>query len=96
MLFANDIVLFSTNRDEVERKAENWRKSLEDIKLKINRKKTEYMKFCKEKGMEVRLQEEILKRGREKEEYPRRGENYIGKRIMEMRVEEVRVRRRPK
>ena len=62
MLFADDIVLCSTSKEEVERKAENWRRALEDRGLKISRKKTEYLRFCEEGDEEVRLQGEILKR----------------------------------
>ena len=62
MLFADDIVLCSTSKAEVERKTENWRKALEDRGLKISRKKTEYLRFCEGGDGEVRLQGEILKR----------------------------------
>lgn len=37
------------------------KKALEDRGLKINRKKTEYIKFYNKRGIEVRLQDEILK-----------------------------------
>ena len=62
MLFADDIALCSTSKEEVERKTENWRRALEERGLKISRKKTEYMKFCDERDLEVRLQGELLKR----------------------------------
>ena len=45
----------------MERNAEQWRR-LEERGLKISRKKTEYLKFCDERDMEIRLQGEILKR----------------------------------
>lgn len=45
MLFADDIVLCSTNKEEVEQKTENWRKALEDRGLKI--------RFCEGEDSEV-------------------------------------------
>lgn len=62
MLFADDIVLCSTNGHELERKAENWRRALEDRGLKISRKKTEYLTSCEDGNHEIRLQDELLKR----------------------------------
>ena len=62
MLFADDIVLCSTSREEVERKLEEWRKAMEDRGLKINRRKTEYLRFNENQNGEVSLQGEELKR----------------------------------
>jgi len=50
----------NTNRAELERKVESWRKSLEDRGLKISRKKTEYLEFNGGGNGEVMLQEERL------------------------------------
>ena len=52
MLFADDIVLIDTTREGVESKLEAWRKEMEDRGLKISRKKTEYMVFNGEEGLE--------------------------------------------
>ena len=64
MLFSDDIyiVLCSTSRDVFEHKAENWRRVVKDRGLKISRKKSECMKFCDDRDLEVRLQGDILKR----------------------------------
>jgi len=56
-VFGDDIVC-STNRAELERKVESWRKSLEDRGLNISRKKTEFLEFNGEGNGEVMLQEE--------------------------------------
>ena len=44
MIFANDVVLCTGTKEEVEEQLESWRRALEDRGLKVNRQKTEY--FC--------------------------------------------------
>lgn len=62
MLFADDIVLCCTTREEVERRLEYWRRALEDRGLKINRTKTEYLSFMDESAGSVAMQGNNLKR----------------------------------
>ena len=45
MLYADDIVLWGTRSEVVEKKLEEWRRAMEDRGLKINRKKTVYLRF---------------------------------------------------
>ena len=45
MLYANYIVLCGTRSEVVEKKLEEWRRAMEDRGLKINRKKTVYLRF---------------------------------------------------
>ena len=53
MLFADDIMICSTDREIVEAKLEQWRKALEDRGLRISRKKTEYFKFNEDQDCEI-------------------------------------------
>ena len=43
MLFADDIVICSESKEQVEDKLESWRYALERRGMKVNRRKTEYM-----------------------------------------------------
>ena len=45
MLYADGIVLCGTRPEVVEKKVEEWRRAMEDRGLKINRKKTVYLRF---------------------------------------------------
>ena len=45
MLYADDIVLCGTSREDVENKLDEWRRAMEDRWLEINRKKTVYLRF---------------------------------------------------
>ena len=62
MMFADDIVVCGHVKSEVEEKVEEWRRSLEERGLKINRKKTEHLCLCDDGGGELRIQGEPLKR----------------------------------
>jgi hypothetical protein len=45
MLFADDVVLVDESRTGVEQKLELWRRTLEVKSFRLNRSKTEYMKY---------------------------------------------------
>ena len=57
MLFADDIVLVTETKVEVNTKLELWREALKSNGLKISRNKTEYMEynFSKNQGMNERV-----------------------------------------
>ncbi|XP_047486800.1 uncharacterized protein LOC125037643 [Penaeus chinensis] len=64
MLFADDVVICTKTRQEVERRLETWRHALERRGLEVSRKKTEYL--CtgggeKEKGS-IKIQGEVVNR----------------------------------
>ena len=43
MMFADDIVICSESKEQVDEKLESWRYALERRGMKVNRRKTEYM-----------------------------------------------------
>ena len=62
MLYADDIVLCGTRREVVEKKLEYWRRAMEDRGLKINRKKTVYLRFNVDGNSDINLQGQNLER----------------------------------
>ena len=67
MLCADDIVLCGTRGEVVEKKLEEWRRAMEDRRLKINRKKTVYLRFNVDRNLDdgnsdVNIQGENLER----------------------------------
>ncbi|KAK3566863.1 hypothetical protein QTP86_004619 [Hemibagrus guttatus] len=63
MMFADDIVICSESREQVEENLERWRFALERRGMKVSRSKTEYMCVNERKGSgTVRLQGEEVKK----------------------------------
>ncbi|KAK3562622.1 hypothetical protein QTP86_003350 [Hemibagrus guttatus] len=66
MMFADDIVICSESREQVEENLERWRFALERRGMKVSRSKTEYMCVNEREGSEtVRLQSEEVKKVQE-------------------------------
>ncbi|KAK3531873.1 hypothetical protein QTP70_033954, partial [Hemibagrus guttatus] len=66
MMFADDIVICSESREQVEEKLERWRFALERRGMKVSRSKTEYMCVNEREGSgTVRLQGEEVKKVQE-------------------------------
>ncbi|KAK3542091.1 hypothetical protein QTP86_013424 [Hemibagrus guttatus] len=62
MMFADDIVICSESREQVEENLERWRFALERRGMKVSRSKTEYMCVNEREGSgTVRLQGEVKK-----------------------------------
>ncbi|KAK3548023.1 hypothetical protein QTP70_002688 [Hemibagrus guttatus] len=66
MMFADDIVICSESREQVEENLESWRFALERRRMKVSRSKTEYMCVNEREGSgTVRLQGEEVKKVQE-------------------------------
>ncbi|KAK3521222.1 hypothetical protein QTP70_001046 [Hemibagrus guttatus] len=66
MMFADDIVICSESREQVEENLERWRFALERRVMKVSRSKTEYMCVNEREGSgTVRLQGEEVKKVQE-------------------------------
>ncbi|KAK3507927.1 hypothetical protein QTP70_003822 [Hemibagrus guttatus] len=66
MMFADDIVICSESREQVEENLERWRFALERRGMKVSRSKTEYMCVNEREGSDtVRLQDEDVKKVQE-------------------------------
>ncbi|KAK3519616.1 hypothetical protein QTP86_020190 [Hemibagrus guttatus] len=66
MMFADDIVICSESREQVEENLERWRFALERRGMKVSRSKTEYMCVNEREGSgPVRLQGEEVKKVQE-------------------------------
>ena len=63
VLFADDVALVATTREEAERKLEMWRRALEDRGLKISRTKTEYLRLNGgDQGEGIKIEQAEVKR----------------------------------
>ena len=60
MFFADDIVLVSESREELQERLELWRGLLEDYGLKVSRQKTEYLECNVTQGGDLFMQDHKL------------------------------------
>ena len=61
-MFADDIVICSESKEQVEEKLESWRYALERRGMKVNRRKREYMRVNERPvNGTVKIQEEVAK-----------------------------------
>ena len=87
MMFADDVVICAESQKEVEERLERWRRALEDRRMHISRKKTEYL--CVGGGENVG---ELKMQG---EKVPRVKEfRYLGSTVQADRGNEVEVAKR--
>ncbi|KAK3530300.1 hypothetical protein QTP86_023925, partial [Hemibagrus guttatus] len=94
MMFADDIVICSESREQVEVNLERWRFALERRGMKVSR-----IQSNGECGKEVkkRVQAETVSlRKRQESELERRESEYIGRRMLDMELPGRRQRGRPK
>ena len=64
MMYADDVVLCAETKEEIEQWLENWRVALESRGMKVNRKKTEYMRCDGQPdlGEELKMNGDQIKR----------------------------------
>ncbi|XP_047000606.1 uncharacterized protein LOC124616342 [Schistocerca americana] len=61
MVFAGDVVLCQQSIDRLEKKLEDWRKTLEERGMKISRTKSEYLALTDVQMRSCKIQEDELK-----------------------------------
>ena len=60
MLFADNIVLVSESREELQERLELWRGLLEDYGLRVSKQKTEYLECNVAQGGDLFMQDRKL------------------------------------
>ncbi|KAK3549709.1 hypothetical protein QTP86_007157 [Hemibagrus guttatus] len=108
MMFADDIVICSESREQVEESLERWRFALERRGMKVSRSKAEYMCVNEREGsgtsngecgkeVKKRVQAETVSlRKRQESELERKESEYIGRRMLDKELPGRRQRGRPK